>query len=262
MPLKGPGEEWEDGNANDIGVAQCFKSECQKNSNSIYFFQIAMLKRVVQKFKSKLGEETGSVTSETSPKTSLAYHKITPISPSFQIDAGGRRVTTSAIVTHENDKETINNRANNNNKPSRLAATPHGTASHVTTSTARRGSAAAPPAESAVASAVPKGASITSPTVSREDWRSVRWKDRESSLESNAHGSGNGSCGLKEVNTSLNRLDRKILHLESLLAKLTDKLSQQTLLTAGHGQACVMVDEQADTEAADDDEDHEESSRV
>ena len=55
--------------------------------------------------------------------------------------------------------------------------------------------------------------------------------------------SNNGIGGLKEVNASLTRLDRKILHLETLLAKLTDRLSQQ----AHAGQAChVIVDDNQD----------------
>ena len=58
--------------------------------------------------------------------------------------------------------------------------------------------------------------------------------------------------GLKEVNASLTRLDRKILHLETLLAKLTDRLSLQAAQAAvtaaaaasSVGQAChVVVDD-------------------
>ena len=63
--------------------------------------------------------------------------------------------------------------------------------------------------------------------------------------------------GLKEVNASLTRLDRKILHLETLLAKLTDRLSLQAAQAAvtaaaaasSVGQACHVVvdDDQANS---------------
>ena len=53
------------------------------------------------------------------------------------------------------------------------------------------------------------------------DWHSVKWKDREHKSP------GTNSAALKEVNASLSRLDKKILHLETLLAKLTDRLSQK-----------------------------------
>ena len=51
------------------------------------------------------------------------------------------------------------------------------------------------------------------------DWHSVKWKDREHESP------GTNSAALKEVNASLNRLDKKILHLETLLAKFSDQLS-------------------------------------
>ena len=62
----------------------------------------------MEKFKSQLGaSDTASMCSEVSPKNSLAYHRITPISPSYQVgDHKGRgvgTVTTSAIVSHEMD---------------------------------------------------------------------------------------------------------------------------------------------------------------
>ena len=164
--------------------------------------------------------------SEASPKNSLAYHRITPISPSYQGDYKGRTVTTSAIVSHEMDG-----------------------------SKSRRGSRLIYNGSSAILPSTIAGSatSKSSSTASREDWRSVKWKDREqSSVEqplapasmvvgaSASSNSNNGIGGLKEVNASLTRLDRKILHLETLLAKLTDRLSQQ----AHAGQAChVIVDQ-------------------
>ena len=77
---------------------------------TLNYLQIALLRRAVEKFKSQLGaSDTASMCSEVSPKNSLAYHRITPISPSYQVgDHKGRggvgtAVTTSAIVSHEMD---------------------------------------------------------------------------------------------------------------------------------------------------------------
>ena len=135
-------------------------------------------------------------------------------------------MTTSAIVSHEMD-------GSKSRRGSRLIY---------------NGSSAILPTSTIAGSATSKSSS----TASREDWRSVKWKDQreQSSVEqplgasASAGNSGNnGIGGLKEVNASLTRLDRKILHLETLLAKLTDRLSQQ----AHAGQAChVIVDDNQD----------------
>lgn len=127
----------------------------------------------MEKFKKQLASENASVCSDPSPKNSLTYHRITPISPSSQIDSSKGRVTTSAIVSHEMDGS--------------------------------------------------KGKSLKSrlSSSSLKTNNSVKWKDTDSSPT-------HCSASLKDVNASLNRLDRKILHLETLLAKLTEKLSAAT----------------------------------
>ena len=57
----------------------------------LYYLQIALLKRAVEKFKSQLGADSASILSENSPKNSLTYHRITPISPSYQATSEGQK---------------------------------------------------------------------------------------------------------------------------------------------------------------------------
>ena len=57
----------------------------------LYYLQIALLKRAVEKFKSQLGADSASILSENSPKNSLTYHRITPISPSYQTTSEGQK---------------------------------------------------------------------------------------------------------------------------------------------------------------------------
>lgn len=162
----------------------------------MFFFQIALLKRAVEKFKSQLAVDNGSMCSDPSPKNSLTYHRINPISPTSssayqqqpQAESHGKRVTTSAIVSHEMDGS-----KSSRLKSSRLAGGQYSAGS------------------SSLAS---------NDQVQRSEQRSslknsssnVKWKDQDS---------------LREVNASLTRLDSKIMHLETLLAKLTDRLGQQ-----------------------------------
>ena len=158
----------------------------------------------MEKFKSQLGADNSSVCSDPSPKTSLSsHHRITPYSnPSTSnltvVDthvshsSGGRKVTTAAIVSHEME-----------------------------------GPGATLVRKSSRASLSKSSAN------SREEWRAVKWKDRQdeqppNSLEAVALASSPPiGTPIKEVNASFARLDRKIMHLETLLAKLTDRLSQQ-----------------------------------
>ena len=158
----------------------------------------------MEKFKSQLVTDNSSVCSDPSPKTSFnSHHRITP--SNLTVDhtgvvtgAGGKRVTTAAIVTHEMDP----------------------------TSTLVRKSSRA---------------SLSKASNSQE-WRAVKWKDREEAASASASASEaittaltasppasavTAGTPLKDVNASLARLDRKIMHLETLLAKLTDRLSQQ-----------------------------------
>ena len=166
-------------------------------------FQIALLKRAVEKFKSQLAVDNSSVCSDPSPKNSLTYHRITPISPtSYQMQQGDhKRVTTSAIVSHENDGSKGQQRGS---KSSRLLHHKNSSASLNTVKW--KDSNSSPPTST---SASVSTAAAAPPTMIIEH-----------------------SAALKEVNVSLSRLDRKILHLEDLLAKLTDKLSQQAMLEA------------------------------
>ena len=157
----------------------------------------------MEKFKSQLVTDNSSVCSDPSPKTSLSsHHRITPSNltvgehlahTGVVTGAGGKRVTTAAIVTHEMDS-----------------------ASTLVRKSSR--------------------ASLSKSSNSQE-WRAVKWKDREevasaSEAASNALTASppasavTAGTPLREVNASLARLDRKIMHLETLLAKLTDRLSQ------------------------------------
>ena len=61
------------------------------------YLQIALLKRAVEKFKSQLGADSASILSENSPKNSLTYHRITPISPSYQASEGQKGKDFSII---------------------------------------------------------------------------------------------------------------------------------------------------------------------
>ena len=45
----------------------------------------------MEKFKSQLGADSASILSENSPKNSLTYHRITPISPSYQATSEGQK---------------------------------------------------------------------------------------------------------------------------------------------------------------------------
>ena len=177
--------------------------------------QIALLKRAVEKFKSQLVTDNSSVCSDPSPKTSLSsHHRITPYSnPAaaasnltvvdhvVHSSAGGRKVTTAAIVSHEMEA------SGGGGAGGSLASGP----------TLVRKSSRASLSKSSAAS--------------REEWRAVKWKDREeaasSSIEAPQSPQALMGTPLKEVNASFARLDRKIMHLETLLAKLTDRLSQQ-----------------------------------
>ena len=187
-----------------------------KNKNEYLFtmLQIALLKRAVEKFKSQLVTDNSSVCSDPSPKTSLSsHHRITPYSnPAaaasnltvvdhvVHSSAGGRKVTTAAIVSHEME-------ASGGGAGGSMASGP----------TLVRKSSRASLSKSSAAS--------------REEWRAVKWKDREeaasSSIEAPQSPQALMGTPLKEVNASFARLDRKIMHLETLLAKLTDRLSQQ-----------------------------------
>ena len=163
----------------------------------------------MEKFKSQLVTDNSSVCSDPSPKTSLSsHHRITPYSnPAasnltvvdhvVHSSAGGRKVTTAAIVSHEMEAS--------------------GGGSMASGPTLVRKSSRASLSKSSAAS--------------REEWRAVKWKDREeaasSSIEQPQSPQALMGTPLKEVNASFARLDRKIMHLETLLAKLTDRLSQQ-----------------------------------
>ena len=149
----------------------------------IYYLQIALLRRAVEKFKSQLANETGSVCSTASPKNSSAYHRITPMSPSYSIE--NNRVTTSAIVSHE-------------------TVAPAGLERKISRGSARN--------------------SRTSHTTSRE----VKWKDNEKSLSpaSSMNHEQQQHDVWKEVNYNLTRLDRKIVHLETLLSRFTESIHQ------------------------------------
>jgi hypothetical protein len=70
----------------------------------------------------------------------------------------------------------------------------------------------------------PKYLSTSSPSKKtiggiREEWKYVKWQDNPDQAPTNS--------SLTEVNVSLSRLDRKIVRLEVLLGKLTDRLSLQ-----------------------------------
>ena len=132
----------------------------------------------MEKFKAQLANETGSVCSTSSPKSNSGYHRITPMSPSYSID--NNRVTTSAIVSHENSMAT-------------------GVDRKVSRNSGRNGH------------------SRNSHTTSRE----VKWKDKD-----NQGGHIDHHEVWKEVNYNLNRLDRKIVHLETLIARFTDSIHQ------------------------------------
>ena len=169
----------------------------------------------MEKFKSQLVTDNSSVCSDPSPKTSLSsHHRITPYSnPAaaasnltvvdhvVHSSAGGRKVTTAAIVSHE------------------MEASGGGGAG---------GSMASGPTLVRKSS---RASLSKSSAASREEWRAVKWKDREeaasSSIEAPQSPQALMGTPLKEVNASFARLDRKIMHLETLLAKLTDRLSQQ-----------------------------------
>ena len=140
----------------------------------------------MEKFKAQLANETGSVCSTSSPKSNSGYHRITPMSPSYSIDQSNR-VTTSAIVSHENS---VANAGGNDRKVVRNSGR--------------------------------NGHSRSSHTTSRE----VKWKDKD--RENQGHGGGpeNHHEVWKEVNYNLNRLDRKIVHLETLIARFTDTIHQ------------------------------------
>ena len=186
--------------------------------------QIALLKRAVEKFKSQLVTDNSSVCSDPSPKTSLSsHHRITPYSnPAaaasnltvvdhvVHSSAGGRKVTTAAIVSHEMEA------SGGGGAGGSLASGP----------TLVRKSSRASLSKSSAAS--------------REEWRAVKWKDREeaasSSIEAPQSPQALMGTPLKEVNASFARLDRKIMHLETLLAKLTDRLSQQQSSTENEVQ--------------------------
>ena len=142
----------------------------------------------MEKFKAQLANETGSVCSTSSPKSNSGYHRITPMSPSYSID--NNRVTTSAIVSHENSMAT-------------------GVDRKVSRNSGRNGH------------------SRNSHTTSRE----VKWKDKD-----NQGGHIDHHEVWKEVNYNLNRLDRKIVHLETLIARFTDSIHQAAAvnnITAG-----------------------------
>ena len=158
------------------------------------WFQIALLRRAVEKFKSQLANETGSVCSSASPKNSAtsAYHRITPTSPSYST------VTTSAIVNNHD----------------------LGGGAPVERGAARRASS--------------RNSARPAHTTSRE----VKWKDNEKAAIGHHQTSPSpGSTSTvpydqeswKEVNYNLTRLDRKIVHLETLLARFTETLHQAAM---------------------------------
>ena len=145
----------------------------------------------MEKFKAQLANETGSVCSTSSPKSNSGYHRITPMSPSYSMD-NSNRVTTSAIVSHENSMTTTGplDRKVSRNQSGR------------------------------------NGHSRSSHTTSRE----VKWKDKDNQGHIDHHEVW------KEVNYNLNRLDRKIVHLETLIARFTDSIHQAAAvnnITAG-----------------------------
>ena len=169
-----------------------------------YSLQIALLRRAVEKFKSQLVTDNSSVCSDPSPKTSLSsHHRITPSNLAMvdhvthMTGAGGKRVTTAAIVSHEMD-------------------------SHSASTLVRKSSR-----------------SSLSKSSHSQELRAVKWKDATPTVSSEptastamaspptAGASAMTATPLREVNASLARLDRKMMHLETLLAKLTDRLSQQ-----------------------------------
>ena len=148
----------------------------------------------MEKFKSQLANETGSVCSSASPKNSAtsAYHRIPPTSPSYST------VTTSAIVNN------------------------HETGAPVERAATRRASS--------------RNSARPAHTTSRE----VKWKDNEKAAALAGHHQTSPSQGStstvpydqeswKEVNYNLTRLDRKIVHLETLLARFTETLHQAAM---------------------------------
>ena len=143
----------------------------------------------MEKFKAQLANETGSVCSTSSPKSNSGYHRITPMSPSYSMD-NSNRVTTSAIVSHENSMTTTGplDRKVSRNQSGR------------------------------------NGHSRSSHTTSRE----VKWKDKDQREGGSGGGPNHGDHHevWKEVNYNLNRLDRKIVHLETLIARFTDSIHQ------------------------------------
>ena len=141
----------------------------------------------MEKFKAQLANETGSVCSTSSPKSNSGYHRITPMSPSYSMD-NSNRVTTSAIVSHENSMTTTGplDRKVSRNQSGR------------------------------------NGHSRSSHTTSRE----VKWKDKDQREGGSGPNHGDHHEVWKEVNYNLNRLDRKIVHLETLIARFTDSIHQ------------------------------------